>query len=73
MPWSITSSPARAEEEIGLHLHNWLEAHVLRREAEAIISSKDPGSGSDSPGGGAPPSGGAPSNPHHSLEKHARF
>jgi serine/threonine-protein kinase len=29
--------PARAEEEFGLHLHNWLEAHVLRREAEAIV------------------------------------
>jgi serine/threonine-protein kinase len=30
--------PARAEEELGLHLHNWLEAHVLRREAEALIA-----------------------------------
>jgi serine/threonine-protein kinase len=29
--------PARAEEELGLHLHNWLEAHVLRREAEALL------------------------------------
>jgi tetratricopeptide (TPR) repeat protein len=29
--------PARAEEELGLHLHNWLEANVLRREAEALI------------------------------------
>jgi eukaryotic-like serine/threonine-protein kinase len=29
--------PARAEEQLGLHLHNWLEAHVLRREAEALI------------------------------------
>jgi eukaryotic-like serine/threonine-protein kinase len=29
--------PARAEQELGLHLHNWLEAHVLRREAEARI------------------------------------
>jgi serine/threonine-protein kinase len=29
--------PARAEDELGLHLHNWLEAHVLRREAEALI------------------------------------
>ena len=27
--------PSRAEEESGLHYHNWLEAHVLRREAEA--------------------------------------
>ena len=32
--------PARAEEELGLHLHNWLEAHVLRREAEALIQSE---------------------------------
>jgi hypothetical protein len=30
--------PARAEQELGLHLHNWLEAHVLRREAEALYS-----------------------------------
>jgi tetratricopeptide (TPR) repeat protein len=29
--------PDRAEAEVGLHLHNWLEAHVLRREAEALI------------------------------------
>jgi tetratricopeptide (TPR) repeat protein len=29
--------PARAEEKFGLHLHNWLEANVLRREAEAMI------------------------------------
>ena len=29
--------PARAEAEVGLHLHNWLEAHVLRRAAEALI------------------------------------
>jgi eukaryotic-like serine/threonine-protein kinase len=29
--------PARAEAEVGLDLHNWLEAHVLRREAEALI------------------------------------
>ncbi|HVS36217.1 MAG TPA: hypothetical protein VMS17_11600 [Gemmataceae bacterium] len=29
--------PASAEAEVGLHLHNWLEAHVLRREAEALI------------------------------------
>jgi tetratricopeptide (TPR) repeat protein len=32
--------PARAEEQLGLHLHNWLEAHVLRREAEALIPSE---------------------------------
>jgi tetratricopeptide (TPR) repeat protein len=29
--------PARADAEVGLHLHNWLEAHVLRREAESLI------------------------------------
>jgi tetratricopeptide (TPR) repeat protein len=37
--------PARAEEEFGLHLHNWLEAHVLRREAEALIPSAGARSG----------------------------
>ena len=31
--------PARADEELELHYHNWLEAHVLRREAEALIQS----------------------------------
>ncbi len=35
--------PAHAEEKFGLHLHNWLEAHVLRREAEALIALKAPG------------------------------
>jgi tetratricopeptide (TPR) repeat protein len=29
---------ADAEQRLGLHLHNWLEAHVLRREAEALLS-----------------------------------
>jgi tetratricopeptide (TPR) repeat protein len=33
--------PAGAEQELGLHLHNWLEAHVLRREAEALITKAD--------------------------------
>jgi eukaryotic-like serine/threonine-protein kinase len=37
--------PAWAEEELGLHYHNWLEAHVLRREAEALIPSTGPRSG----------------------------
>src|SRR5262249_38672245 len=32
--------PANADEKLGLHLHNWLEANVLRREAEALLSSK---------------------------------
>jgi tetratricopeptide (TPR) repeat protein len=39
--------PARAEEESGLHFHNWLEAHVLRREAEALIASEGPRSGTE--------------------------
>jgi hypothetical protein len=34
--------PARAEEEVELHLHNWLEAHVLRREAEAMVRPANP-------------------------------
>jgi tetratricopeptide (TPR) repeat protein len=34
--------PDRAEEELGLHLHNWLEAHALRREAEAVIRPARP-------------------------------
>jgi hypothetical protein len=31
--------PARAEQGLGLHLHNWLEAHILRREAEALMGA----------------------------------
>jgi tetratricopeptide (TPR) repeat protein len=34
--------PAHAEEDLGLHFHNWLEAHVLRREAEALIRPTGP-------------------------------
>jgi hypothetical protein len=34
--------PASAEQEFGLHLHNWLEAHALRREAETLIQPKGP-------------------------------
>ncbi|MBV8456358.1 MAG: tetratricopeptide repeat protein, partial [Acetobacteraceae bacterium] len=34
--------PDRAEAEVGLHLHNWLEAHVLRREAEATVRPAEP-------------------------------
>jgi tetratricopeptide (TPR) repeat protein len=30
--------PTRAERWFGLHFHNWLEAHVLRREAERQIA-----------------------------------
>jgi serine/threonine-protein kinase len=29
--------PARAEQELGFHLHNWLEAYVLRQEAETLL------------------------------------
>jgi tetratricopeptide (TPR) repeat protein len=29
--------PGSVEERVGLHLHNWLEAHILRREAEACL------------------------------------
>jgi tetratricopeptide (TPR) repeat protein len=32
--------PAPADEELGLDLHNWLEAHVLRREAEALLAPR---------------------------------
>ena len=32
--------PANAEAKLGLHLHNWLEAHVLRREAEALLGAE---------------------------------
>jgi tetratricopeptide (TPR) repeat protein len=46
--------PARAEEELGLHLHNWLEAHVLRREAEALIPSEAPRNGTGNRERGAP-------------------
>jgi serine/threonine-protein kinase len=34
--------PVRADAEVGLHFHNWLEAHVLRREAEALIPTTKP-------------------------------
>jgi tetratricopeptide (TPR) repeat protein len=29
-----------AEEKLGAHFHNWLEAHILRREAEALLPLK---------------------------------
>jgi tetratricopeptide (TPR) repeat protein len=32
--------PASAQELLGLHLHNWLEANVLRREAEASLGAR---------------------------------
>ena len=46
--------PVRAKEEFGLHLHNWLEAHVLRREAEALIQSEAPRNVTENREGGAP-------------------
>ncbi len=36
--------PARAAAEMGLHLHNLLEAHVVRREAERIMLADLPAS-----------------------------
>ena len=45
--------PANAEAELGLHLHNWLEAHVLRREAEALIQLDIPRNGTENPDRGA--------------------
>jgi tetratricopeptide (TPR) repeat protein len=36
--------PTRAEQELGLHLHNWLEAHVLCRKAESVIEPNLPAS-----------------------------
>jgi serine/threonine-protein kinase len=44
--------PERADETLGLDMHNWLEAHVLRREAEALLSppqTVDPVVASSSP------------------------
>jgi hypothetical protein len=32
--------PAAPDDATGLHLHNWLEAQVLRREAEALLVPK---------------------------------
>jgi hypothetical protein len=32
--------PPHAEEELGLHLHHWLEAQILRREAEELVSQQ---------------------------------
>jgi tetratricopeptide (TPR) repeat protein len=34
--------PARAREELGLDVHNWLEAHVLRRQADTLIRPAEP-------------------------------
>jgi tetratricopeptide (TPR) repeat protein len=45
---------ARADEEFGLQLHNWLEANVLRREAEALIESEAPRNATESRDRGTP-------------------
>ena len=37
--------PVGADEAFGLHFHNWLEAHALRREAEALVQPTGPRSG----------------------------
>jgi tetratricopeptide (TPR) repeat protein len=34
--------PGSDEEKAGLHLHHWLEAHILRREAEALLGTLPP-------------------------------
>jgi hypothetical protein len=34
--------PRDADAAFGLHFHNWLEAHVLRREAEMLIRATNP-------------------------------
>jgi eukaryotic-like serine/threonine-protein kinase len=47
--------PDIVDQQLGLDLHNWLEAHVLRREAEALLQSKGPRSGMDNKQRGAPP------------------
>ena len=46
--------PARAEAEFGLHLHNWLEAHVLLREAEALMGQPTLEGGDDFRAAGTP-------------------
>jgi hypothetical protein len=47
--------PDRAEQQFGLDLHNWLEAHALRREAEALIQPAGARRGVQDRKGGAPP------------------
>ena len=37
--------PVGADEALGLHFHNWLEAHALRREAETLVQPTGPRSG----------------------------
>jgi serine/threonine-protein kinase len=42
--------PARAEKELGLHLHNWLEANVLRGEADVLMRAAETRSAHSGPG-----------------------
>jgi hypothetical protein len=37
----------REASEMGSHLHNWLEAHVLWREAEMLIAPPQKGNAAD--------------------------
>jgi eukaryotic-like serine/threonine-protein kinase len=37
---SLGNEMPRNADALGLHRHNWLEAHVLRREAEELINQK---------------------------------
>jgi tetratricopeptide (TPR) repeat protein len=46
--------PAAAEQEFGLHLHNWLESQVLLREARALIRPTEALGGTENRDGGAP-------------------
>jgi hypothetical protein len=33
--------PANAEESLGLHRHNWLEALILRKQVEAALGKSN--------------------------------
>jgi tetratricopeptide (TPR) repeat protein len=47
--------PADAEQVVGLGLHNWLEAHILRREAEALFQPTGRQGGTENRERGSPP------------------
>ena len=46
--------PSNAEAEFALHFHNWLEAHVLLREAEALMGRATLEGGDDFRAAGTP-------------------
>ena len=46
--------PSNAEAEFALHFHNWLEAHVLLREAEALMGQATLEGGDDFRAAGTP-------------------